>query len=76
MQSKFFPNGQIREFEKIGATPNGISELWIHDRDTLSKFEDDNLQQIDAHLIKVAEKFNVSPRNLLSHVLEYTLLWK
>lgn len=65
-----------RMFEKIGATPNGISKLWIHDQDTIFKCEEDNLQQIDEHLIKVAEKFNVTPRKLLSHVLEYTLSWK
>lgn len=63
-------------FEKLGAKPNGISELWIHDKEMLAKIEEENLNQIDEHLLKVAEKFHVEPRLLLSHVLEYTLLWE
>ena len=34
-----------------------------------------NLEEIDDKLIQVAEKFGVEPRKLLSHVLEYELIW-
>ena len=61
-------------FEKLGAKPNGISEFLIHDQAALEKVEEDNLHLIDADLIALAAKFNVEPRTLLSHVLEYTLL--
>ena len=63
-------------FEKLGATPNGISELWVHDEPSLVKCEEENLHQIDDHIIALAKKFSVEPRKLLSHILEYTLLWK
>lgn len=62
-------------FERIGAVPNGIGELWIHDQQMLEKCEEDNLHYIDDQIIAVAEKFGVEPRKLLSHVLEYTLTW-
>ena len=62
-------------FERLGAKPNGISELWIHDQETLTKIEEDNLSQINEDLLEVAAKFKVEPRLLLSHILEYTLLW-
>ena len=62
-------------FEKLGAVPNGISEFLMHDENALEKFEEDNLHLIDEHLIALADKFNVKPRKLLSHVLEYTLFW-
>lgn len=62
-------------FERLGAKPNGISELWIHDQESLAKIEEENLNQINENLLEVAAKFKVEPRLLLSHVLEYTLLW-
>ena len=37
--------------------------------------ENENLQLIDNALISVAEKLSVEPRTLLSHVLEYKLMW-
>lgn len=37
--------------------------------------EEENLTKIDDQLITVARKFNVEPRQLLSHVLEYKLHW-
>lgn len=64
-----------RLFEKLGATPFGLSELWIHDPNVLEKCEEDNLHLIDNQLIEVAEKFNVEPRKLLSHILEYRMVW-
>jgi len=62
-------------FEKLGAIPNGISEFLIHDQDTLKKVEEDNLHLINEEHIALAEKFGVQPRQLLSHVLEYTLIY-
>lgn len=62
-------------FEKLGAVPNGISEFWIHDADTLARCEEENLMHITEQTVEVAEKFHVEPRRLLSHVLEYRLHW-
>jgi len=63
-------------FEKLGAQPNGISEFLIHDQAALEKVEEDNLHLIDDDLIALAAKFGVEPRSLLSHVLEYTLVYR
>ena len=41
----------------------------------MEKCEEDNLQYIDDRLIALSAKFQVEPRKLLSHVLEYTLSW-
>lgn len=62
-------------FEKLGALPNGVSEFLIHDQEALQKVEEENLHLIDEDLIALAAKFGVEPRNLLSHVLEYTLTY-
>ncbi|MCI8388807.1 MAG: GNAT family N-acetyltransferase [Clostridiales bacterium] len=62
-------------FERLGAVPKGIAELWIHDQQMLEQCEEDNLHYIDDKIIAVAEKFAVEPRKLLSHVLEYYLEW-
>ena len=39
------------------------------------KCEEENLHLIDEDVIALAQKFNVEPRKLLSHVLEYKLVW-
>ncbi len=65
-----------RVFERLGAKPNGISEMWLHNPQLLEQYEEENLHLIDARLTAVAEKFDVAPRKLLSHVLEYTLIWE
>lgn len=62
-------------FERLGAIPNGISPLWLHDPQELDRCEEENLRQIDDTLMTVAKKFGVEPRRLLSHVLEYRLPW-
>ena len=64
-----------RLFEKLGAVPNGISELWIHDKDAIEQLESENYHLIDDHLVAGAKKFSVPPQQLLSHVLEYQLFW-
>jgi len=65
-----------RLFEKLGAVPNGISELWLHDPKDLAQLEEEALSLMDEALVSVARKFSVEPRTLLSHVLEYKLTWE
>jgi len=48
----------------------------LHDEDQPRSCEDSNLHLIDDKLVAVAKKFGVTPRELLSHVLEYKRLWK
>ena len=62
-------------FERLGAIPNGLSELWLHDQRALEKYEEENLHLIDDRIVEVAKKFQVEPQKLLSHVLEYRLSW-
>ena len=63
-------------FERIGAVPNRIAELYLHDAESIKKCEEENLHLIDVNLLSVAKKFAVEPRVLLSHVLEYRLIWR
>lgn len=62
-------------FTRLGAVPNGISELWLHGEEELQRFEEKNLHRITAEMTALAETFGVEPRKLLSHVLEYRLHW-
>lgn len=62
-------------FEKLGAKPNGISKFILQNEDEIQQCEETNLHLIDDSLIALAKKFEVEPRKLLSHVLEYTLHW-
>ena len=64
-----------RLFEKLGAVPNGISELWIHDKDAIEQLESENQHLINDDLVAAAKKLSVRQQQLLSHVLEYTLKW-
>ncbi len=61
-----------RLFEKLGATPNGISELLLHG-EQMDKFEEENLNLLDDRLIELADEFGVEPRKMLSCVLEYEI---
>lgn len=63
-------------FEKLGAKPNGISKFILHNEEEIRQCEEENLHLIDDTLIAVAQKFDVEPRKLLSHVWEYTLCWE
>lgn len=65
-----------RLFEKLGAVPNGISSLLVQNSQTLEQLEQEGMHLIDEKLVSVAEKFVVKPQELLSHVLEYKLLWQ
>lgn len=63
-------------FEKLGAQPNGISKFILHKEEEIRQCEEANLHLINDALITIAKKFDVEPRKLLSHVLEYTLSWR
>ena len=63
-----------RLFEKLGAKPNGISELLLHG-EQMYKFEEENLNLLDDRLIELAGKFGVESRKMLSCVLEYEIRW-
>lgn len=63
-------------FEKMGAVPDGIAELFLHDPESIEKCEEENLHLIDSNLMEAATKFSVTPRKLLSHVLVYRLKWE
>lgn len=62
-------------FEKLGARPCGIADLWFQEETTVKQCEEAGLHLIDDHMIEIAKKFHVEPRKLLSHVLEYELIW-
>lgn len=62
-------------FEKLGAEPNGISEFMLQEEADIIRCEEENIHLIDDRMQEVAKKFNVEPRRLLSHVLEYKLAW-
>lgn len=63
-------------FEKLGAEPNGISEFMLHGEADIHRCEEENIYLIDERMQELAKRFNVEPRKLLSHVLEYRLVWK
>ena len=62
-----------RLFTKLGAIPNGISEFMVHDSESMKQCEEENLHLLDDKLIQLAEQFEVEPKRLLSHILEYRL---
>jgi hypothetical protein len=61
--------------KKIGARPDGISEMFIHDEE-LKRFQDEHKDLIDEKIISVADEFCVEPIDLIGHVLEYRIDWK
>lgn len=61
--------------KKLGAIPNGISEMFIHGED-LRKFQEENKNLIDDKLRKLAKEFHVAPIDLIGHVLEFRIDWK
>ena len=62
-------------FETLGSIPSGIADIWFQEQTTIEKCEEAGLHLIDDNMIEVAKKFHVEPRQLLSHVLEYELIW-
>lgn len=61
--------------KKLGAKPNGISEMFIHGEE-LQKFQEENSNLIDDKLRALADEFNVAPIDLIGHVLEFRIDWK
>ena len=59
--------------EKIGAVLVGITTGILRNEDDCERFENENLDLIDDHIRSLAEKLNVPPEKLLSHVLEYEI---
>ena len=60
--------------KKLGAKPNGISEMFIYGED-LRKFQEENKDLIDDTLRKLAKEFHVAPIDLIGHVLEFRIDW-
>lgn len=73
---RVFPSNVASQalFNKLGAIPNGISEYWLHG-DMATEYEEENLSEIDEQIEILADQFGVEPRKLLSHVLEYKIIW-
>ncbi|MCM1498511.1 MAG: GNAT family N-acetyltransferase [Clostridium sp.] len=61
--------------KKLGAKPNGISEMFIHGEE-LQKFQEENSNLIDNKLRALANEFEVEPIDLIGHVLEFRIDWK
>lgn len=61
-------------FEKLGAKLVGLCDsVVLKTDDEKIRFEERNLNLIDAHMVGLAERLGVEPRKLLSHVLDYRL---
>lgn len=58
--------------KKLGAKPNGISEMFIHGED-LQKFQEENKDLIDDKIRKLAKGFQVAPLDLIGHILEFRI---
>jgi RimJ/RimL family protein N-acetyltransferase len=61
--------------KKIGAQPDGISEMIIHGEE-LERYQEENKDLITDKLVEVAEEFCVEPIDLIGHVLEYRIEWR
>lgn len=61
--------------KKLGAKPNGISEMFIYGEE-LQKFQEENKDLIDDKVRKLAKEFQVAPIDLIGHVLEFCIEWK
>lgn len=59
--------------EKIGATLTGITSVLPLDDDERERFEQEYADHIDDHMRRLAEKLDVDPIKLLSHVLVYEI---
>lgn len=59
--------------EKIGATLVRLAGGIFSNEEDCERFEQENRELIDDHILNLAEKLNVKPEKLLSHVLEYEI---
>lgn len=60
--------------EKLGFRPYGLSEFLLYREEDKLAAEEKYKDQLDERYIALAKKFNVEPRKLLSHVLEYRMI--
>ena len=62
-----------RCMEKIGAELVGLATGILTSEEEQMRFEEENMDLIDEHMIRLAAQTGVEPRNLLSHLLEYRI---
>lgn len=60
--------------EKIGFQAYGLSEFLLHREEDKLMAEEEFKDKLDDRYMILAKKFNVEPRKLLSHVLEYRII--
>lgn len=60
--------------EKLGFQPYGLSEFLLHRKEDQLAAEEEYKDKLDDRYMALAKKFNVEPRKLLSHVLEYRIV--
>ena len=60
--------------EKLGFQPYGLSEFLLHREEDKLAAEEEYKDKLDDRYIVLARKFNVEPKKLLSHVLEYRMV--
>lgn len=61
-------------FERLGAEVVGLHDsVFLRTSKDQERFEEEHLHLIDDRMIALAERINVEPRKLLSHVLDYRL---
>ena len=60
--------------EKLGFQPYGLSEFLLHKEEDQLAAEEEYKDKLDDRYMVLAKKFNVEPRKLLSHVLEYRII--
>lgn len=62
-------------FESLGAKLVGLcNSAVLKTEEEKERFESQNLDLIDDHIISLAQRLQVDPRKLLSHVLDYRLI--
>lgn len=60
--------------DSLKAIPNGISNLFLHSEEHKRQIEREYSHLLDDRLIKLAGRFGVEPKKLLSHALEYKIV--
>ena len=65
--------GSQKLMKKLGFKPAGITTYYIYDEKELKEYEEDNIEFIDERLIRLAQEFQVEPKQLLSHILVYEI---
>ncbi len=60
--------------EKLGFQPYGLSEFLLHREEDKKAAEEEYKDKLDDRYMALAKKFEVEPRRLLSHVLEYRIV--